>query len=111
MSCKTLSIETLPITEYRISIIEEDWTETPVDYVEYNVSLLSILSHEVEMKITENEAEYKILPNFLVSDNQDSFSFLYCVSYRHPSLPERILARWFWNDQWIWTNDDLWNDF
>jgi hypothetical protein len=111
MSCKTLNIEVLPITEYTISIIEQDWTETPVGYVEYNVSLLPMLSHEVAIKEKENETEHKTSPNFLVSDYQGSFSFLYCVSYRHPSLPEWILARWFWNDQWIWTNDDIWNDF
>jgi hypothetical protein len=30
---------------------------------------------------------------------------LYCVSYRDPTLPEWILARWYWNDAGIWTPD------
>ena len=39
-----------------------------------------------------------------------SFEFVYCVSYRHPNLPERILARGYWNDQGLWFVDGIWNE-
>ena len=110
MSCRTLNIDILPITEYQISIIEENWTETPVGYKEYEVDLLPITEHEITTNQAESDIEYKTWPNFVVEDSQNSFTFLYCVAYRHPSLPEWILARWVWNDEWIWTPDGLWRD-
>lgn len=27
-----------------------------------------------------------------------SYEFRFCITYRHPLLPERILARGYWND-------------
>ena len=38
------------------------------------------------------------------------FDLCYCVSYRHPSLPEWILARGYWNNLWIWIDDATWLD-
>jgi hypothetical protein len=40
-----------------------------------------------------------------------TYSFMYCVAYRDPSLPEWIVARWFWNDEGIWTPEWLWYDY
>ena len=84
MSCKTISTTMLPITKHGIKIYEHEW---------YSIKTDTEPKCSVESSIDQN------------------FSFLYCVSYRDPSLPEWILARWFWNDQWIWTDDDIWNDF
>ena len=73
----------IPITEHRVQIFEEEW-------------------HNVEMGIAkEYNCEY---------ERNNHFTFLYCVAYRHPSLPEWILARWYWNDEWIWTPDGIWWD-
>jgi len=38
---------------------------------------------------------------------QITYEFQYCVSYRDPVLNEWILARWFWNDQWVWTPEGV----
>ena len=84
MSCRTIKAEMIPIKKHEIKIYEPEW-------------------HDIETVIK---------PEYSIENSVDNnFSFLYCVSYRDPSLPEWILARWFWNDQWIWTNDDIWNDF
>lgn len=83
MSCKTTEIELLPITTYEIKDIHDK-------------------EYELESK---NGTEYQI---DLIKDKE--YQFLYCVSYRDPSLPEWILARWWWNDQWIWTPDWIWHD-
>ncbi len=40
-----------------------------------------------------------------------TYTFEYCVSYRDPTLDEWILARGIWNDKWIWTADDIRNDY
>ena len=84
MSCKTISATMLPIKRHEITVYKPK-------------------NHKIEVK---NDSECVVKWNL-----DKNFSFLYCVSYRHPSLPEWILARWYWNDQWIWTNEDIWNDF
>ena len=83
MSCRTIQATMLPIKSHEIKLYEQE---------EYKV--------EQEIK-PEYSLEYETGKNF---------SFWYCVSYRHPSLSEWILARWYWNDEWIWTPDGLWND-
>lgn len=54
-----------------------------------------------ELPQTSYEVEYDI---------PLTYTFEYCVSYRDPALNERILARWIWNDQWIWDADGIRND-
>lgn len=108
--CKSLNIDILPIVEYQVSIVEEDWTETPIDYKEYSTEMLPITEHDVDIKQNDSEIEYKTWPNFVVEDNQNSFTFLYCVAYRHPNLPEWIVARWYWNDEWLRFADGVWRD-
>ena len=78
MSCKTISATLLPIKKHKIKVYEHEW---------YNIE-------------TEVKPEYNVK-----SGIDQNFGFLYCVSYRHPSLPEWILARGFWNDAGIWTAD------
>ena len=78
MSCKQAQAEMLPITTYELRNIH---------IVEYDINPVITPRHEVEdVKCKE-------------------FSFQYCVSFRDPNLPEWILARWRWNDKWIWTPD------
>lgn len=36
--------------------------------------------------------------------------FICKVCYRPLDLEERILARWYWNDNWIWIDDKIFND-
>lgn len=84
MSCKTISVEILPIKKHEIKIYEPEW---------YKI-----------------ESEIKPEINVELSIDQN-FSFVYCVAYRDPSEPEWILARGYWNDDWIWTDDDIWRDF
>ena len=50
MSCKTLNIDILPLKEYQISIVEENWTETPIDYKEYEIQILPIINHKVDIE-------------------------------------------------------------
>lgn len=83
MSCKTTELELLPTTTYEIKDIQ---------------------GKEYELESNDN-IKYQI---DLIKDKE--YQFLYCVSYRDPSLPEWILARWWWNDQWIWTPDWIWHD-
>lgn len=74
--------------------------------------MIPIKVHEIKVFVPEwynIEKEIKPECNVEVSIDQ-KFSFSYCVAYRHPSLPEWIVARWYWNDQWIWTPDWLWYD-
>lgn len=77
MSCKTISIEELPIKTHSIKLLDNITYETENNKTE----------HEINISIDQN------------------YSFIYCVSYRDPNLDERILARWFWNDNGIWTPD------
>lgn len=80
MSCKTISATMYPIKNHKVKVYENEWYDVECD--------------------TE--------PKFNLSNSIDqNFGFLYCVSYRHPSLSEWILARWFWNDEWIWTPDGV----
>lgn len=83
MSCKTTTVEILPITTYELKNIHID---------KYDVEVKNIKSYEPEA-VKEKE-----------------FWFQYCVSFRDPSLPEWILARWWWNDKWVWTADGIWYD-
>jgi hypothetical protein len=39
-----------------------------------------------------------------------AYEFRYCISYRHPLLPERILARGYWNDAGIWLPEGKFED-
>ena len=56
-------------------------------------------------------AEMEELKEYEISfEEGKSFEFVYCVSYRHPNLPERILARGYWNDQGLWFVDGIWNE-
>ena len=78
MSCKTTEVELLPITTHETKIIDG-------------------MVYDIESKTT---------PNHVLEEIKDkTYWFLYCISYRDPSLPEWILARWYWNDQWVWTPD------
>lgn len=110
MSCRTINIEIQPLISYEVSIVEEDGTLTPIEYTEYEIDVLPIIEHEIEENQKSWMVEYAMTPNFNIEDSQNSFTFLYCVAYRHPSLPEWILARWYWNDEWIWTPDWIWRD-
>ena len=83
MSCKQTEVELLPITIYEVKNIHEK------DY-------------ELDSKVSpQHDIEF-------IKDKE--YEFMFCVSYRDPSLPEWILARWWWNDQWIWTPDWVWHD-
>jgi hypothetical protein len=88
-SCKTTNVELLPIVEYEITIIEQ---EQPKE-IEYEVTLLDITKYSIEITTEINGIEYKIKPEHTTEVSQNTFKFLYCVSYRDPSLPEWILAR------------------
>lgn len=79
MSCKTLNYELLPIDSH---LIKE----------------LPSTSYEV----IDNSPIREVTVNL-----DKTFEFLYCVSYRDPTLPEWILARWYWNDAWVWTPDGI----
>ena len=83
MVCKTTTVNILPITTYELKNIH---------WLEYELDIHKEPNYEPELL---NEKEYW---------------FMYCVSFRDPSLPEWILARWWWNDQGIWTPDGIWYD-
>lgn len=72
----------IPIRKHEIKVYVPEW-------------------HSIETSITRNNVECSIDKNY---------KFLYCVAYRHPSEPEWIVARWYWNDMWIWIPDGLWYD-
>lgn len=36
-----------------------------------------------------------------------TYTFEYCISYRDPALDEWVLARWYWNENGIWTPDGI----
>ena len=48
---------------------------------------------------------------YTVSENQKQYGVCYCVRYRPIWMLERILARGWWNDKWIWTADWIFNDW
>jgi hypothetical protein len=43
-------------------------------------------------------------------ETSPAFSFIYCISYRHPLLPEWILARGYWNDTGLWLPEGKFGD-
>ena len=111
MSCKTISIDIQPITNYQISIVEEDWTETPISYVEYETILQPMTEHDISINQKTGMVEIWIKPEFMLSEIPEiKYGFQYCVSYRDPNLPEWIVARWYWNDEWLWFADGVWRD-
>jgi len=57
--------------------------------------MLPIKRHEIKVyEGKKYDIESEIKPDNSVEISIDNnFSFLYCVSYRHPSEPEWILAR------------------
>lgn len=48
---------------------------------------------------------------YTVVENQKKYGVCYCVKYRPIWLAEWILARWWWNDKGIWTEDWIFNDW
>lgn len=54
-----------------------------------------------DCKTIETE-ELGMVTHYVEEQENEWFTFTYCVAYRDPWLPEWILARWYWNDQWIW---------
>ena len=80
MSCKTISATMLPIKSHLVK--------------------------ELDNKTYEYDTE--TAPNFSIKYSTDNdYKIMYCVAYRHPSLPEWILARWWWNDDGIWNADGI----
>lgn len=67
------------------------------------------MSNECGVIIDVEEIDQDFLFELNEEDGQ-LFDIEYCVSYRSPDLAEWILARWYWNNLWIWIDEALWND-
>ena len=81
--CRTVEAIMQPITKHEIKQFENDW-------------------HTIE---------HETSPNFTIKTTLDyQFSFNYCVAFRDPNLPEWIVARWYWNDEWLRFADGIWYD-
>lgn len=75
MSCKKAILELLPITTYLVNLKNQKKYDLEVKNDNYDVEELKQKEYDISV----------------------------CVSFRDPNLPEWILARWWWNDEWLWT--------
>lgn len=66
----------------------------------YSSNMINWCWLEIELWDVSIEHEYEI-----DLEQPKEYEFNICVAYRDPYLPEWILARWYWNDKWIWTPD------
>lgn len=89
MDCRKL--EATLVEKFFGTLIKEKWYSVSELYKEY----------EAECKSKEYKAEY----------SQNKYGVAYCVRYRPIWFVEWILARWWWNDNGIWTEDWIFNDW
>ena len=75
----------------------------------FTISKSTKMSNEcgatLEVEEIEQDFQYEIN-----EEEGTDFEIEYCVSFRDTSLPEWILARWYWNNLWIWIDDATWFD-
>lgn len=62
------------------------------------------------LKVKENEIWLKQTINS-TKTIEHQYRVKYCIRYRPVDEPEWILARGWWNDEWIWTPDWIFNDW
>lgn len=90
MKCKWLNVILVWIKEYKSKLFQKKYI---VDY--------------------ENNKRYNInekIKKYDIDINKNKYWVCYCVSYRFV-WGERILQRGWWNDEWIWKADWIFNDW
>ena len=111
MVCKTTEVEILPIKDYYVVLIDENWEVEPSIDTEYDIEQKPITSYELVESEQKTDVIWEISLKHDIGYNiVKEYTFRYCVSFRDPNAPEWILARWVWNDYWIWTPDWIWRD-
>ena len=74
-------------------------------------TMLPIKQHEIEYENEWHTVECETVQDFNIELKIDhEFSFNYCVAFRNPNLPEWIVQRWYWNDEWLRFADGIWYD-
>lgn len=77
------------------------WYDTLIKQKKYSVIEKLYKQYQAEIKEKEYQVNY----------SQDSYWVAYCVRYRPIWFTEWILARGWWNDRGIWTEDWIFNDW
>lgn len=84
----------------------EDTKEYGVEWWEKKIFGVSAIWPTKAFNITSQEKKFDI--NYIDYKKQN---ICYCIRYRPIWLSERILARWWWNDKGIRTEDWIFNDW
>lgn len=91
MDCKWLEAELLTNKSYTIE-------------KRYKKYLINKLQWRYQVEKEKNS-------KYIIEWNQNKYGVCYCVRYRPIGVLEWILARGWWNDKWIWTEDWIFNDW